>query len=112
MRTATLCLLLSAVALCAVGCQEKFTRPRYETIYIGQPAAQVERTLGQPEAKFSDTWTYIHETPFYKAIIKFENSRVVDKAWYDSEQFGTHPDLKHPDERPGAQEMHQEAVVE
>jgi hypothetical protein len=112
MTRAVLCLLLTAVVLCAVGCQEKFTRQRYETIYIGQPAPQVERTLGDPEAKFSDTWTYIHETPFYKAIIKFENGRVVDKAWYDSEQFDTHPDLKRPDERPGGQEVHQETVVE
>jgi len=82
-----------AAGLCA-GCQEKFTRQRYETIYVGQPAAEVELTLGEPKAKFSDSWSYIHEDPFYKAIIKFSSGRVSDKAWYDEHEMGENPDLK------------------
>ena len=57
----------------------------------------MERTLGKPAAKFSDSWSYWHEDPFYKAIIKFDaNGKVIDKAWYDSKEMGTHPDTKAP----------------
>lgn len=86
-RRALCAVLLTAVTLCAAGCHKQFTRPRYETLYIGQPAEQVEKTLGKPDARFQGTWTYIHDDPFYKAIIKFDHGRVVDKAWYDRRQF-------------------------
>jgi len=83
-----------------VGCAtNKFTRQRYETLYNGQPASDVELTLGPPQHKFSDTWTYVHDKPYYRAIIAFdENGRLIDKQWYDTEEMGDHPDSRADDE--------------
>jgi hypothetical protein len=99
MARTIMCFLAAGVLLgmCA-GCQEQFTRQRYETIYVGQPAFEVEKTLGTPDARFSDTWTYLHSDPFYKAIIEFEDSRVTNKAWYDENEMGRHPDLDDQDD--------------
>ena len=74
-----------AAGLCA-GCQKKFTRPRYETIYIGMPASSVERTLGEPTLESGETWSYINEEPFYQADISFAGGRVTRKAWYDERE--------------------------
>jgi len=93
-RTVLVALCLAAVAL-AAGCQqEKFTRARYDTLYVGQPDYEVEMTLGEPDARFSDTWSYLHDEPFYKAIIEFDAGRVKSKTWYDEQEMGEHPDLK------------------
>ncbi len=71
---------LLAVGFCA-GCQKKFTRQRYETIYIGMPDRQVRKILGEPHLARGESWRYLHEKPFYKAIIEFENGRVKSKSW-------------------------------
>ncbi|OQB81352.1 MAG: hypothetical protein BWX88_04289 [Planctomycetes bacterium ADurb.Bin126] len=95
-RTTTLVLVAAlALGLFCAGCT-KFTRERYETIYVGQPQFEVEATLGEPYARFSDTWTYINEKPFYKAIIQFKEGRVSDKAWADERVIEDHPDGKKP----------------
>lgn len=93
MRRIAIVIVAAAILAGVAGCQEKFTRQRYETIYIGQPEFEVEKTLGEPTAKFSDTWTYIHDKPFYKAIVEFDSGRVTDKTWYDEREMGTHPDM-------------------
>ena len=92
--------LLLVVALASVvfmtGC-EKFTKIRYDSIQNGQSKDSVQATLGETPYKFSDTWSYVHDDPFYKAVIKFDaDGRVIDKAWYDSKEMGTHPDSKQP----------------
>ena len=98
MTPRTIALLsLTAILLVGVaaGCEStnKFTRQRYETIYTGQESYEVEATLGEPHHKFSNSWTYIHRRPFYKAVIGFNEDRVVtSKAWYDSEEMGDHPE--------------------
>jgi hypothetical protein len=69
--------------LSATGCAPaRFTRPNYETVYIGQPAYAVADTLGRPHEERGNTWIYRHETPFYMARITFRNNRVIDKKWY------------------------------
>ncbi len=86
--------LVGVIAISSVlaGCQQKFTRQNYDTIYIGQPAQQVEMTLGKPDVKFDSQWNYINEEPFYKAIIKIENGKVADKSWADERVIEDHPD--------------------
>ena len=87
--------LTSAVllgCLCA-GCN-KFTRVRYETVNNGTPQDEVEMILGRPKVKFSDSWTYVNESPYYKAVIQFKGGRVSDKAWYDEKGMDDHPDSK------------------
>ncbi len=88
------------LAVCT-GCQ-KFTKQRYEMVYLGMPQQEVEMSLGEPAAKFSDSWSYLHEDPFYKAVIKFDaDGKVIDKAWYDEHEMGTHPDAKTPPAKTG-----------
>jgi len=93
MARGTIVMLAAAVLVMGVctGCN-KFTPVRYKTIYAGQPQWEVEKTLGKPYAKFSDSWTYINDEPRYRAIIQFKDGRVTKKAWYDSETMGDHPD--------------------
>ncbi|HAU36909.1 MAG TPA: hypothetical protein DCX07_04245 [Phycisphaerales bacterium] len=93
-RAIVLLLVVGALALVCTGCEKKFTRQRFDTIYVGQPEMEVELTLGEPTAKFSDSWSYINDEPFYKAVISFEKGRVTDKAWYDEHEMGDHPDSK------------------
>lgn len=98
-KTWILMLAVMVTAGFLAGC-EKFTRARYDTITPGLSEMDVQQTLGEPTARFSDSWTYIHDNPFYKAIIKFDSSgKVKDKAWYDESEMGEHPDLK---DQPGA----------
>jgi len=87
--------IVTAAFLCT-GCQEKFTRQRYETIVNNMSELEVEKMLGEPEAKFSDSWSYIRRDPGfrYKAVIKFKDGVVVDKAWYGPGEMGDHPDSK------------------
>lgn len=81
------------LAMLLAGCN-KFTRPRYETVYVGQPDWEVAKTLGEPMVRYSDEWVYENEKPWYKAIIKFEGDRVSGKSWYDSKELEDHPDIK------------------
>ena len=100
-------LVVSALVTGAlVGCEtNQFTRERYETLYTGLSAVDVELTLGTPTTKFSNSWTYINREPFYKAVIGFDENRLVSSmAWYDSEEMGDHPDSLNgsdPTEPPG-----------
>ena len=87
-RQALRAIVLTALlgGLCA-GCQQTFTRARYETIIIGTSSeSEVRRTLGRPASKSPDTWTYTHERPWYKAEIHFKDGVVADKVWYDEQQ--------------------------
>ncbi|MBL7132478.1 MAG: hypothetical protein ISS78_00135 [Phycisphaerae bacterium] len=89
-------IVLTSVALLGCMCAgcNKFTRVRYETVHIGTPQDEVQVILGRPRVKFSDSWTYVNEKPYYKAVIQFKGSRVSDKAWYDEKVMGEHPDSK------------------
>ena len=75
-----LAVLLGWAGFCA-GCQGKFTRQRYETIYLGMPDWEVRGILGDPTAEADGVWSYIHHEPYYSATIQFEESRVKDKRW-------------------------------
>ena len=74
-----MCAVRLLVSLC--GCQPKFTRQRYETIYIGMPAEQVRQVLGEPDATDSQCWSYLNEMPYYKAIFHFADGQVASKSW-------------------------------
>ncbi len=89
-------IVLTSVVLLGCVCAgcKKFTRIRYETVNIGTPQDEVELILGRPRAKFSDSWTYVNEKPYYKAVIQFKAARVSDKAWYDEKGMDDHPDSK------------------
>ena len=64
------------------GCyQERFTRQKYETIYVAMPDWQVRNVLGEPTEVTGEQWTYVHEMPYCRATVTFKDGLVVDKAW-------------------------------
>ncbi len=87
-RTLILVALLLAGSL--AGCS-RFTRQNYETIYVGQPAWDVERAMGRPTAIEGEEWVYLHEAaPYRRAVIRLVNGKVVGKSWsYERQGSGT-----------------------
>ena len=83
MRHSTILLIFLAVLICGTcsGCQAKFTRPRYETIHLGMQDREVRSILGEPTDRTNGTWFYVNQLPYYKATIRFEDSRVKETRW-------------------------------
>jgi hypothetical protein len=81
-KLALIVAVLAAGALTACpGCQQKFTRQRYETIYTSMPDWQVRDVLGQPARGADDEWTYVNNSPYYRALIRFKDGKVAAKSW-------------------------------
>lgn len=77
-------LLAAAVIVLAAGvagCQSKFSRQAFETVYVGQPAADVEKTLGEPTVRYEDQWRYVTDFPYAMGTVFFEDGKVVRKTW-------------------------------
>lgn len=87
MATVLLAALLAAALL--PGCQEKFTRVNYETIYLGMDPDHVRDRLGEPARQWNGNWLYTHRDPAYQALIRFADGQVVAKrwAWGEDESF-------------------------
>jgi hypothetical protein len=77
-------LIVSVLAVGLGGCS-KFTRQRYETVYVGQPAWDVRRALGRPSSQDANAWVYVHPpAPYYRTVIRFHDGKVASKEWsYD-----------------------------
>jgi len=73
--------LAAAVTVCGCGGPGKFTRVRYEVVHLGMEPEQVISTLGSPAQTTNDRWTYVNEIPYYRAVIRFEDGRVVGRSW-------------------------------
>jgi hypothetical protein len=71
---------LAAVLLAPTGCN-KFTRQRYETIYVGQPVSQVEEFLGKPDYRSEGDLIYVNRRPYYRAVIHTKDGKVSGKHW-------------------------------
>jgi len=94
MKQTLMLLLLAAVAAGVLTGCNKFTQKRYALIQTGMAELEVEKILGSPDKRFSDSWTYTHDDPYYRAKILFRNGRVVDKAWADMKGIEDDPDGK------------------
>jgi hypothetical protein len=85
MRNIALALIFAMIAAAMLatcpGCQQKFTRQRYETIYTSMPDWQVRNVLGEPTERSDGEWTYVNKTPYYRAQIRFEKGQVAGKSW-------------------------------
>lgn len=81
LRAMSIALIGIVLAVGCAGCQEKFTRQRYETIYVSMPDWQVRNVLGVPARKSTDEWDYVHTEPYYRASIRFKDGSVTDKSW-------------------------------
>ena len=79
-RASGLAAVVVATMLC-VGCRGILTRQEYDTLYIGQPDYAVRRMLGEPQLRRNGTWTYVHNDPYYRAVIDFQDNRIASKKW-------------------------------
>ena len=73
--------VLTLAACCVDGCGPEITRQVYDTLYVGQPAADVERAMGPPTERQGERWVYLSEQPFTKAVIVFKDGRLAEKSW-------------------------------
>jgi len=99
-RTLLLPALLGLVCLAVGGCN-KFSKQRYMTIQSGMDKLTVEKILGPPTTKFSDSWTYVPENieddkDYYFVTIHFAGDRVTKKTWSDKHKIADNPDGKKP----------------
>jgi hypothetical protein len=121
MKSITYLLVLAAMA--AAGCSTsrgKFTRENYETLYYGQCAPEVQKAMGAPSGitrsrwdnlspevqkavgkplgQEFDSWEYLHEKPYYRAVVFVQCEQLVGRAWYDepSAQPASAPTGKKP----------------
>jgi len=74
-------MLAAMPLLMCTGCQQKFTRQRYETIRVTMPEWEVREVLGSPKRRDGEVWTYVNERPYYRAEITFAGGEVVGKDW-------------------------------
>jgi hypothetical protein len=63
------------------GCGRPFTRPNFETIYVGMTDAQVRSRIGPPDRMEGDRWVYRRQRPYRRAVITFQKGVVVEKEW-------------------------------
>jgi len=84
MRFTTVLLLGGMLAFAATGCSDSFNRPAYETVNVGMVEAEIQDILGEPDTAKA-TWIYRRSGPYRIVVIKFEDGKVVEKTWYDSE---------------------------
>ncbi len=82
MKRGILGLTLATALFALVGCAEKFTHERFQTIRQGDESAHVERTLGAPETRMEGVWFYRNWKTDQSARIMFDGEgRVVNKEW-------------------------------
>ena len=94
-HTMLLLFALAVVAGLGIGCEKKkFTQERFDVMIInGQTKMEVEKILGEPDAKWTDMWRWVDDEK--SGAVKFDkNGRVIDKAWSDFDRQDAHPDTK------------------
>jgi hypothetical protein len=101
MKRTVLMLALSGIVFLTVGGCNKFSRKRYMTIQTGMDKLTVEKILGPPSAKFSDSWTYVPDKiedgkEYYFVTIHFAGKIVTKKTWSDKHEIADNPDGKKP----------------
>jgi hypothetical protein len=95
----TYCLIL-LIGTALVGCAEKFTFQRWQTIHEGMSADGVQATLGKPWQRTEQTWVYYDENKSATAMVYFDKDKVTTTTWQDPEHgmLGKSPNVKQPGE--------------
>jgi len=95
----TYCFLL-LIGMALVGCADKFTFDRWQTIHEGMSADAVQATLGKPWQTTEQTWIYHDENKPATAMVFFDKGKVTSMQWSDPERgiLGKTPNVKQPGE--------------
>lgn len=91
---------LALILLAAVGCAQKLTYERWETIHDGEDYGSVESTLGDPFQQTAETWVYQDTDRGITAMVYFQNGQVIGKKWACPEHGmqGKSPHVNQPGE--------------
>jgi YD repeat-containing protein len=94
------CGLILLIGLTAVGCAEKFTYQRWETVHDGMAADAVQATLGKPWQTTDQTWVYYDQDRSITAMVYFDQGKVIGKRWQDPQRGiqGKSPNVNQPGE--------------
>ncbi len=101
MRTKVLTgILIAVAAMIAVGCAEKLTYPRWQTVREGMTADAVKATLGEPWRETDQTWIYYDENKSINVMVYFDKGQVIGTMWSDPEHGaqGRSPNVNQPGE--------------
>ena len=71
------------VGLMLVGCAEKLTYERWQTVHDGMSRDAVQATLGKPWTTTDQTWLYYNEDRGIHSQIYYEGDKGIGKAWQD-----------------------------
>lgn len=101
MKTTSLkyaCLMFIAFIL--VGCAEKLTYERWQTVHDGMSLDAVKATLGEPWQTTEMMLFYYDEDRHINAQVYYEGDKVIGKAWQDPEHGikGKTPHVNQPGE--------------
>lgn len=91
-------LFVPVASLVLIGCAEKLTYQRWETIHDGMSPEAVEATLGKPWHKTDKMWLYSNDDKGVYAHIYFDGDKVISKKWTSPELGikGKSPDVNKP----------------
>ncbi len=87
-QSLVLVLLCAVMCLTVAGCQEKLTKQRFDTIIKGvSTKLDVEQTLGEPERKLDDLWSYEkHDKHLFVKIYFDQQGKVTNKEWISGKE--------------------------
>jgi hypothetical protein len=89
LRSAVIFVLIPGAIACCAGCQgPAFTRERFVTVYLHEPAEQVRAKLGEPARSTPEYWDYVNRKPtHYEARIWFRDGQVAKKEWFERKEL-------------------------
>lgn len=90
--------LLSVPVLLLLGCTQKLTYERWQTIHEGDSPEAVHAILGEPLEKLDMRWMYMDADRGISADIYFESAKVTGKTWSDPDRgiVGKSPNVNKP----------------
>jgi hypothetical protein len=99
MRTRiTLGILIAFAGLASMGCAEKLTYARWQTIHDGASSDVVEATLGKPWQTTDQTWVYYDQDKSVTVMVYLDKGKVIGTTWQSPEHGmqGKSPHVNQP----------------
>lgn len=78
--------LLAGLGLILVGCAQKLTYERWDTIQQGESPEVVKAILGKPLEQGDTRWLYHDADRGITADIYFQDAKVIGKTWADPDR--------------------------
>ncbi len=91
-------ILIAAIGMISLGCAEKLTYERWQTIHDGATADVVEAALGKPWQTTEQTWVYYDQDKAVTVMVYFDKNQVIGTTWQSPEHGmkGKSPSVNRP----------------